>query len=89
MSENVALDIAKETVATNVTLIAKKASRMTGGGETQTEKWVVKLTAKMLGGKLESLQNERKSKLNKASVVRKTMQSLMLNDDKMEEQNAQ
>ena len=65
-----------------------KPSSETGGVETQTEKQVVKLTLKALADKLERLQEGRKTKLNKATNIRKSMQSLMLMGDKKQVQNA-
>ena len=88
MAEKVASAVAMGTGDANAELAARKASSVTGGGEMQTGKRVVKLTVKALAAKLESLQNERKSKLNKASVIRKTIKDLMMNNDKTEVQNA-
>ncbi|CAL8391584.1 unnamed protein product [Arctogadus glacialis] len=67
---------------------AKKATSVTGGAETLPLKRVVKLTAKALVGKLDSLQKERKNKLNTAGVIRKTIQCLMVNNDETEVKNA-
>ena len=55
--------------------------------ETQS-KLVVKLSAKALADRLDRLQNGRKSKLNKASNLRKTIQGLMQNGKNSEVQNA-
>ncbi len=88
MAEKVASAVAMETGDAKTKLAARKASSVTGGGEIQTGKRVVKLTTKALAAKLESLQNDRKSKLNKASVIRKTIKDLMLRNDKIEVQNA-
>ncbi len=57
------------------------------GADTQrdTEKRVVKLTAKAYAEKLERLQSDRKAKLNKASNVRNKIQELMLKGDKKSE----
>lgn len=51
---------------------------LTGGVETQTQKWVVKLTTKALAVKLDKLQMDRKAKLNQAVVIGKSMQGLMV-----------
>lgn len=48
------------------------------GFETQSKR-VVKFSANALVDRLDRLQNGRKSKLNKASILRKTIQGLMQN----------
>lgn len=55
--------------------------------ETQSKR-VVKLSAKALADRLDRLQSGRKSKLNKASNLRKTIQGLMQNGNSSEVQNA-
>lgn len=65
---------------------ASKPRSVTSGVETQ--KRVTKLTAKAFAYKLESLQNDRKVKLNKATNIRKSIQGFMLRDDKTQVQNA-
>lgn len=53
-----------------------------------TQKRTVKLTEKALLEKLDKLQNIRKSKLNKASNIRKELNDLMYDGDKTKEVNA-
>lgn len=56
--------------------------------ETQTQRRVVKLTAKALANELERLQTVRNKKLNKAANIRKTIKGLMLKRDKIQVQRA-
>lgn len=70
---------------------ARTASRpgsVTSGVETQTQKRVIKLTAKALAEKLDRLQNGRKAKLNKASTQRNVIQNLMSKGEKTKVQYA-
>lgn len=62
-----------------------KPSTMSGGIETQQR--VVKLTANALANKLETLQNGRKVKLNKATAIRKSIQYLLSGDHKTQVSN--
>lgn len=61
---------------------ASRPSSVTSSVETQTQKWVAKLTAKALAVKLDRLQNGRKAKLNKASKMRNVIQGLMSKGEK-------
>lgn len=51
-------------------------------GGLETQKRVVKLTAKALADKIETLQSDRKAKLNRASVKRKSIQCFISQGDK-------
>lgn len=76
-------DAASDISGTGVLKVtAGKPSSVTSGAQAQAGKRVVKLTAKALADKLDRLQNARKVKLNKASVLRKSMQALILKGDK-------
>ena len=55
---------------------------MTAVVEIQTQKQVVKLTAKALAEKLDKLQTDRKAKLNKATFIRKSMRNYMVKNEK-------
>ena len=55
---------------------------MTAVVEIQTQKQVVKLTAKALAEKLDTLQTDRKAKLNKATFIRKSMRNYMVKNEK-------
>ena len=59
-----------------------KSNSVAGGVETQTQKRVVKLTAKVLANELERLQSGRNATLNKTVIIRKSIQGLMLKHDK-------
>lgn len=53
-------------------------SNKTSDVKTQTPKRDIKLTAKAFAWKLDKLQTDRKAKLNKASLIRKLIQDLMV-----------
>ena len=55
---------------------------MTAVVEIQTQKQVVKLTAKALAEKLDKVQTDRKAKLNKATFIRKSMRNYMVKNEK-------
>lgn len=63
-------------------------SKPGSGVDIQTQRRVVKPTAKALADKLDRLQNGRKNKLNKASAIKRSMHGLMSKGDKTEVQNA-
>lgn len=65
------------TSRTVVRSTASKPSSVINFDGSQTGKRVTKLTAKALVNKIDSLQNERKSMLNKAVRIRGSLQSLM------------
>ncbi|KAK0152604.1 hypothetical protein N1851_005873 [Merluccius polli] len=67
---------------------ASQPSSVTSGLEPQTQKRVIKLTAKALAEKLDRLQTIRKARLNKATTIRKTIQGYMSNGEKTQVQNA-
>lgn len=69
-------------------IVALATDIMTGISETQTQKRVVKLSAKALAAKLDTLKANRKAKLNQAASVRKSMQTSMQNNDKVQVENA-
>ena len=64
------------------------SSSVAGGVETQTQKRVVKRTAKALANEVDRLQSGRKAKLNKTAIIRKSIQDLMLKHDKTKVQDA-
>ena len=70
MEGNAASDIVNRTGKIPT---AKKAISVTGGAETLPLKRVVELTAKALVGKLDSLQKERKNKLNHQMTSRNSL----------------
>ncbi len=67
---------------------ANKPLSVTSGVETQTQKRVVKLTAKALANEFDRLQSSRRVKFNKAANIRKSIQYLMLKHDKTGVQDA-
>lgn len=79
-------DIIK-TTGTNVQTI-NKCSTVAGGIEIQTQKRVVKLTAKALANEIDRLQAGKKAKLNKAANIRKSIEGFMLKHDKTKVKNA-
>lgn len=79
-------DIIK-AAAINVQTV-NNSSSVAGGVETQTQKRVVKLTAKALANELDRLQSGRKAKLNNTAIIRKSIQGLMLKHDKTKVQDA-
>lgn len=84
-------DMVKEGTGVAETLqTAAAPTDVASGGvpKTQTQKRVVKLTPRGYALKLETLQADRKSKLNKASLIRKSMHTSMVNSDKMQVENA-
>ena len=64
-------DVAADVTSGTDGQIASKSGSVASGVETQAQKRVVKPTAKALADKLDRLQNGRKSKLNKASAIKK------------------
>ena len=69
--------------ATNETINVGGTDVQTASGSKTdvTQKRVVKLTAKALAEKLDKLQTDRKAKLNKANVIRKSIRNYMVKNE--------